>query len=134
MKEYDDSTEHLKKLRKLTKKLTFSELIHKENQHFRIDTEKGTMICFGLHKDKNVAIARAFASKDTVMSFHIHERCREWIGVAEGRIIVLKENQKIDVVAGDAIMIETEEAHSVHFPEDTWVWVVTMPADESFPE
>jgi len=125
----------IKKLEELTKALRFKDMHgSQDGDHYEICTERGTFIIFGLAKDEEIAIARAFASKGTVVPYHMHNGSKEWMGVSRGAMrIAFREKEAVIVKPGDAVLISSFEQHALEFDEDTWLWAVTVPGDRGFP-
>jgi quercetin dioxygenase-like cupin family protein len=125
----------IKRLEELTNALRFRDMHgSQEGSQYEICTERGTFIIFGLAKDEEIAIARAFASKNTLVPYHFHNGSKEWMGVSRGKMkINFRGRDAIVVSPGDAVMVSALEQHSLEFDEDTWLWAVTVPGDRGFP-
>lgn len=126
-----------KHLKKLTEQLVpFTKLLKRNLSMDSIEmrTEKGTNIVFGLFKNKNVAIGKAFGSKGTVLGEHVHKEEDEWLGCYEGIVQITFAGKKPVILKQyDTIMIPKGVPHHTLFLKDTWLWYATMPAAPGFP-
>lgn len=128
----------LNELREVTTKLeSFSNIV---DDTTRCVTEviegkllRGTGIIFGLYKTEHVAISRVFISAGSIIDRHFHGE-REIIGVMIGGMVVDSHDElKSTVRQYEIIELPPDKEHSIMAVEDTWLWVVTMPASKEFP-
>jgi quercetin dioxygenase-like cupin family protein len=132
-------SENLRLLREITPRLpplNYSDLVQqREVGCDLLQAEKGTLLVWGIWKQKDIAICRAFASAGTVMTRHTHSQEREWIMVTEGKVeVVFDDGSSQEAGKYSSVVIEPGIPHTVHYAGDTWTYAVTMPADPGFPD
>jgi quercetin dioxygenase-like cupin family protein len=91
-------------------------------------------ICKGwyIFESDGIAVHRWFNSAGTEFPAHTHEE-KEWIIVYSGRLIIKKENEDVEVQAGESTYIAPDEVHGAYVPEDTEYITVTIPPVREFP-
>jgi len=124
-------TEHLPALADITKR-DVSGFETRGEIEYRM--ERGTCIGWFVYRDDNVAVQRAFLSKDALFPRHAHEDVAETICVYEGRLVVAYEDgESKEAGPGESVYIERGAPHSVQALEDTWTIGITVPAIEGYP-
>jgi len=127
----------IEELKSTTKKLVLFEDIVKNLSRSRTEYEelttiKGTALVFGIHTDPNASIAQKFLSSGTELTAHAHPE-KLVIGVMSGTLTVTMDNVTYELAQYDTLVIPPCSSHSMKTEEDTWLWMVTMPASPSIP-
>jgi quercetin dioxygenase-like cupin family protein len=126
-------SENIKKLRELTPLLDFSNLISVKSTPFiKLNMIEGESFMIGLHKEKDVAVAREFASMGTKFPEHKHEEI-EYLIVYKGQVIIRVDDNDLILEKGDLLKLEPNQTHKAYFPEDTWFLAITIPASKNWP-
>ena len=92
-----------------------------------------------LYRGLDIGVDRLIASAQTEIRVHANNAQHMWFGVISGRCIVTMFSCSTDhdVVIpmgnGGSIYIEPGCMHSVFCPEDTVLWVLSMPPTLNFP-
>lgn len=129
----EDVSENIKRLREITPLMDFSNLISVNSTPFvKLNMIEGDSFMIGLHKEKDIAVAREFASAGTKFPVHFHEEL-EYIIVYKGSVEIGIDNGKIILNKGDFIRFEEGKTHSAFFLEDTWFLAITIPASKDWP-
>jgi len=131
----EEVSQNIIELRRVTQNLPQAPLI--EFASFmgsvtQTQVEQGANPVIPLHKSTSIAILLAIGAPDTVVTRHSHDQ-HEWIGVIKGKMIVDFNGGTNTYGQNEVCYIPPKLAHTVTYPEYTEVWVVTQPADPSFP-
>lgn len=133
MKDGEDVSENIKKLREITPLMDFSNLISVNTTPFvKLNMIEGESFMIGLHKEKDVAVAREFAAAGTKFPEHFHEEL-EYIIVYKGKVEISLNGDKSILNKGDFIRFVEGRSHSAYFIEDTWFLAITIPASKDWP-
>lgn len=95
--------------------------------------EKGTAIGFAILYKDEISGQEAFMSKGTLFPFHIHDALEILIPY-EGKLLVRKGDEEIEVNVGDTITFKQGESHCVTALEDTWMVGITIPSSDGYPK
>ena len=91
-----------------------------------------TGIC--LYRDKDIAVQKAFMPKGTEIKKHRHENELEILRVMSGKLQYFNGAKDGKILnAGDSIIINQNQRHSVIALEDTWVKGIIIPPAEGYP-
>jgi len=144
----------LSKLEKQTKKvinLKDAIIEHDNNKFIEYLVEDGSTFGFGLFKEDEVAVQRAFFSKGTIFPLHQHNE-HEYVMVYRGKLKIMCEGDSknvycikdskaadficpIDLGIGDCVYFPSNTIHGQTALKDTWAILITIPADkEGFPD
>ncbi len=106
---------------------------------YQTEGNDNTCLGFGLFKDKQMATQRLFISADAVVAEHTHIVI-EWFICYVGEVVVSifdgdgnLELEKI-LTPGEGMYVNAHQIHKVKAVTDSWLVVVSVPADEHFPE
>ena len=101
----------------------------------RHEMVQGTNLLWGLHKEDDLAIAKGFMSAESEFPVHVHEGSHEYVFVLSGCMTFHFPDTKDfkTLERGNQIHILPDVAHYVTAQKDTWYVVMTIPADEAFP-
>jgi hypothetical protein len=131
------SLTNLDRLRAVTKSLTPISQIMPDGARMNVqvlNTPCGTCIAFGLWKEPDGAILRSFYSAGTEYYNHEHKEL-ELLGVFSGELRITLDGEPERIITAHQYMaIPPMIPHKVRTLIDTWIWVVTMPAVEEFPD
>ena len=117
------------KLKEITANLIpLEDFIKLDSRMIEYKIENGTSFGFGLWTEENIAIQRAYMSKDSKFPSHIHSE-REWLIVYKGKVIVTMNDKSIELKIGDGIQIPADTSHYVITKEDSWIIGITIPAN-----
>jgi len=114
----------------------------KNDTIFEYETEGENQTClgFGLYKDKEVAVQRMWMSDTTKVKKHAHGVV-EWFLCISGSFTVTILDEDKDTILyektlfqGDGCYVNYNQWHKVKAHSDSKLLVVTIPADENFPE
>ena len=122
---------NIERLRELTK--TLSDVTHHKRRFTDYECDAGTCLGFALINEPDVAVQKAFASKDSSIKKHVHQHSLEIIIVFKGTAVYSDKDKEVKLEAGDLIAIPKNKEHSFYWPEDCWMIAVTIPADEGYP-
>lgn len=131
--------EYLEKLREITSRLVSNKeiMVRPENDKsevMELKLESGRGTAHGLFKNKDAAIAVIFCTAGSVYPMSMHDE-HEVVGVISGCF-------EVKYLSGSArtlgkyehLYLPPNTPHSFEFIEDTWLWIVTMPAALEFPD
>lgn len=131
---------HIEALRKLTPNLSKAEdIMVKKTGSFctevDLELEAGSATAFGLYKSKAIAICRVFQTKGSKYPAHAHKQ-HEVAGVISGKFTIHFPNGggSRTLEEYEHIYLPPNTPHWCEFHEDTWTWVITMPAAPEFPD
>jgi len=110
----------------------------------RTTLEKGEGVLIGLYKVDKVAVARSFVKGDTQWPPHYHEAWEYFI-VYDGEMHVEfrptdcrnrieKKNGTNIIKAPGIFYLSPRTLHSVYFPVDSHLILITVPSAEGFPD
>lgn len=124
----------MKRLKELTDRLPpLVDLIATRAESVEYEVSQGTVHGFGLWKDTQLAVQRAYLSKGAAFPRHSHE-AYEYLIVYRGRLRVKLNGDEQIVKTGEAAILQPGQAHSVEALEETWILAVTVPAVEGYPD
>lgn len=121
---------HIQFLEKLTRNLEFSSLvISVDYNRFEIPGVVGKVEAFTIYKDDKISIARSYGLKGTILPFHSHKG-KEWFGPIVGKVrIEFSDGEVVTLSEGEGYEIHDERSHNCTYLENTWLWLVTYPAE-----
>ena len=130
---------YLDKLRELASKMVSAENIMVRDvgsfcSEIDLKLEQGKATARGLFKNKDCAIALVFQTAGSIYPMHMHAQ-HEVAGVISGVFTVeflSGTSRKLEKY--EHIYLPPNTPHRCIFHEDTWTWVVTMPAAPEFPD
>lgn len=133
--------ENLNLLKELTEELPaipkLEQFIHNtgdKGKYIEYKADSGTAIGFNLLWQTRVAVQKTFLSANTIFPRHMHEGI-ELIIVFEGLLEVECEGGELKVLdVGDVIQIKEKIPHHARSIKDSWLIVITIPADKDFPK
>ncbi len=105
------------------------------NSVLRHEMVQGTNLLWGLHKEDDLAIAKGFMSANSEFPTHVHKSSHEYLFVLSGHMTFhFPDTEDFKILErGNQIHILPEVVHYVTAQEDTWYIIMTIPADEAFP-
>ena len=133
--QYAGGSPNLMVLREITPILTkFVQDSDKSSDMINYDIDEGTALGFGVFNDGNIAIQRAFMSKDGVFPIHKHEEL-EILIVYSGKLEVSFHETKDKLIKAPGIVyFNPGEVHCVRALEDSWMIGLTIPTAEGYPD
>ena len=126
-----EESEHIKKLEELIPLL--SDITISNSPDVEYDVKNGTSLGFNLYNNEEIAVQRAFASKDSVFPEHVHKKETEILIVYKGEGICYYGDEEKHMNVGDCIKIEPNINHSWKMLKDTWLIGITIPAVKGYP-
>ncbi len=120
-------SQNLAVLSELTEKLT------RDNETLIYNIDSGSAVGGGLYKDACIAIQRAYMPKGSHFDSHAHEG-QEWIIISKGRAVFTDSTGDHELSAGGFIHFPAGEKHSLRTLEDTYMYGITVPSEEAYPD
>ena len=129
-------SEGIRKLKLLTKEMDFAEISTSFGKTVEVDMEKGISYMVGLMKESTIAVARHYASAESVFPKHQHA---EWelLLVYKGVMnlyIEGKERTKRTLYEKDFYYILPHTVHYAEFPEECRFLAITIPGADAWPD
>jgi len=123
---------NLEVLEELTNALSLKRMSDLSGNHVEYRAQVGTVLGFGLFKDGEVGIQRAFMSKGSIIHPHFHP---EWeiVIVYHGKLKFRYDSKEQVIGVNEYIVFANSEPHDAEALEDTWMIAVTIPASEGYP-
>ena len=128
-----DSMDNLKRLKELTDTVVpYGETVTPQNPElFQWDQGGGQIKT--LYAENHCTVAVAEVQKDSVHRFHNHKE-REILSILEGECTIVLDSGEVHLGQYDSFNIDPGTGHTVLYPIDTRVLVITMPASKDLPD
>jgi quercetin dioxygenase-like cupin family protein len=125
---------NLTRIRELTEKLDFSQIIDRRNNGESIEyaLEQGKAMSFGLWKTQEIAVARTVMSEGAKWQKHSHDE-KEIVIVYRGSIKIIHDDHEVLLVEGDTYTIEPGNRHEAISANGCDVIAITIPAADDWP-
>jgi len=99
----------------------------------RYNFRNGTILSENIYSTHDVAIAKTFIPKGTIIEPHAHAVSDEWVIVIEGSLKMFSEDNEQLLNKHDSIMVIANKPHHAIAVEDTTIIAITVPKDDGWP-
>ena len=130
----------MKEIRKLTGELSeppnHNPALFVGDDFIDLEVPKGKARTYGLHKDKEVAVARVVFEKGTEVDGHFHKET-EYVIVVTGKLELIYDspNGPSELLTEEGFtVIKANKVHYARVLERCTAIVITIPASKGFPE
>ena len=107
-------------------------IIESVNNITTYDVENGTCWGEGIINEDEFAIQKSFMSEGAIFPVHAHSEY-EILIVISGCIVAYFDGGHKEASEGDVIYFEQDQEHKVIAQRDTWLFGITIPAEEGYP-
>jgi len=95
------------------------------------DLVTGTAFSSTIYQSPLLSMAVCFASKGTIIPYHIHKDSAEVIVCYKGSMTLITEEDRIEMKAGDVSSTKSGIGHMFNMHEDVKIVIITIPPDFS---
>ena len=128
-----EEDKHLKKLRSITPKLPFANMM-KPQPYYEVETEDGAAFIAISFNNKKIAVSDNYGAPDTPFPYHTHDGMEVFI-VYQGYMEFEVEGEKRVISAdGNPYYFDARKKHRAYFPVECRYLAITRPADKGWPQ